>query len=627
MFRLAHLTAHRALWRVACLAALLLMAGNASGAKSKTPREVKEPHYGEVLFYFYQQKYFSALTHLMAAQHFKQLGVQASEGELLRGGMLLSYGQHIEAGRIFDQLIEDGAPLAVRNRAWFYLAKIRYQRGYLEEAEQAVARIEGALPGELEDERLILHALLMMARQDYQQAADLMAGMRSKSDWVHYGRYNLGVALIKAGETDKGVVLLDQVGNTPVKGEELDALRDKANVALGFTFLQGGQYDLARKYLERVRLNGLLSNKALLGMGWAHSANDQMERALVHWTELHDRSRLDSAVQESLLAVPYALGKLGAYQRSLEKYEEAIDVYVREMKRLDASIAAIRAGKLMGLFLQEDPIEEMGWFWNLEKLPDTPESHYLEHLLSGHDFQEALKNYRDLRFLQARLDQWSSDVGIYQDMLDARRAAFAKRLPAVQQSRRAQDLAKLTAARTGYADELARIESESRVEALATDKEQELLARLERIRQLLARQVDATSEAQQRYHLLRGLLTWDITADFASRLWQAKSSLNELDRLLQEAGTRRDALERAQQEMPRAFQAFDERIRELLPRIRQLRGTSNELARAQEVHLGELAITELLRQQERLATYLTQARFAVAQIYDQSSSSPKQEAP
>ena len=317
MFRFVTLFTHRALWGAACVA--MLMASPAAGARTSEWREVKEPHYGEVLFYFYQQKYFSALSHLMTAQHFDRLGTHAGDGELLRGGMLLSYGQHLEAGRVFEQMLEGGAPPAVRDRVWFYLAKIRYQRGYLAEAEQALARIAGRLPGELDDERLVLHALLLMGRQEYRQAADLLAAMRSKSDWAHYGRYNLGIALIKAGETDKGVALLEQVGNTPVKGEELDALRDKANLALGFTYLQGGWPDLARTYLERVRLNGLLSNKALLGMGWAHSARDQQESALVHWTELQERNRLDAAVQESLLAVPYALGKLGAYQRSLEK--------------------------------------------------------------------------------------------------------------------------------------------------------------------------------------------------------------------------------------------------------------------------------------------------------------------
>ena len=52
---------------------------------------------------------------------------------------------HREAGEIFAQLIETSAAPAVRDRAWFYLAKIRYQRGLLAEAEQAIDRIQNAL--------------------------------------------------------------------------------------------------------------------------------------------------------------------------------------------------------------------------------------------------------------------------------------------------------------------------------------------------------------------------------------------------------------------------------------------------------------------------------------------------
>jgi tetratricopeptide (TPR) repeat protein len=600
--------------------------GSASAAASDEQHVVRSPFYGEVLYNFYQQKYFSALSHLMTAQHFERLGQDTDDAELLRGGLLLSYGQHVEAGEIFEKLIDKGASPAVRDRAWFYLAKIRYQRGYLPESEEALARFGGKLPGDLEDERQILHATLLMDHQQYQQAADLLSAMHGNSDWALYGRYNLGVALIKVGETEKGVLLLEQVGRTPERTEELKSLRDKANLALGFTYLQGGWSDLARTYLERVRLDGLMSNKALLGMGWAYSARDQQENALVYWKELQNRDPLDGAVQESLLAVPYALGKLGAYRQALAKYEEAITIYTREMARLDASIAAIRAGKLTALLLQGDPVEEMGWFWQLQQLPDVPESHYLAQLMAGHDFQEALKNYRDLRFMQARLDLWSSDIDTYRDMLATRRAAFAKRLPDVLHSRRVQDLSKLSAARDRYAEELASIEHDANTGALATEKEQALLDRLERIRKSLARQVDSSGEAQERYRLLHGLLTWDIATDFDARVWQARLSLNELDRQLAEAQTRRTALEKALQETPRTFDAFDVRIRALTPRIAQLRARTQELARAQEAHLGDLAVVALRQQQERLATYLTQTNFAVAQMYDQSSS-PRQVPP
>jgi len=616
---------NRALRHLASVIVLMLFSGTLAAGTAEQ-RVVKDPHYGEVLYYFYQQKYFTALGHLMASQHFAHMPQHEQEAELLRGGILLSYGQHVEAGRIFELLSEDRIAPAVRNRAWFYLAKIRYQRGYLDKAEQALQYISSVLPGELEDERQILHALLLMNRQQYQQAADLLSSLHSSSDWVQYGRYNLGVALIKAAETDKGVLLLEQVARAPAKGEEMLTLRDKANLALGFNQLQAGWPGLATGYLERVRLDGLLSNKSLLGMGWAHSARDQQEQALVYWQELQNRNRLDVAVQESLLAVPYALGKLGAFRRSLQQYETAIDVYTQEMTRLDGSIAEIRAGKLSEMLLREDVVEEMGWFWKLKQLPDAPESVYLAQLIASHDFQEALKNYRDLRFALARLEQWSSDIDIYQDMLTTRRAAFAGRLPAVLGSQRTQDYVRLAAERDRYVEQLMRIEADSDSAALATDKEQELLTRLERIRQRLARQVDASGEIQERYRLVHGLLTWNMATDFKSRLWMARKSLNELDRLLQETQTRRSALEQAQQEEPRRFDAFATRIRALAPRISSLQEQARELARAQEIHLGDLAIAKLRQQQERLAAYLIQARFAVAQIYDQSSDS-EQEVP
>ena len=125
------------LW--AALACVAMVA--AGGARADERHAVKDPHFGEVLFYFFQEDYFSALTRLMTAQRFARVPHHAEEAELLRGGMLLSYGLHQEAGRIFQALIDAGAPPSVRDRAWFYLAKIRYQRGYVAEAEDAIARV------------------------------------------------------------------------------------------------------------------------------------------------------------------------------------------------------------------------------------------------------------------------------------------------------------------------------------------------------------------------------------------------------------------------------------------------------------------------------------------------------
>ena len=70
--------------------------------------------------------------------------------------------------------------------------------------------------------------------------------------------------------------------------------------------------------------------------------------------------------------------------------------------------------------------------------------------------------------------------------------------------------------------------------------------------------------------------------------------------------------------MPARFDEFDKRIEALRSRIDRAQADVGAAARAQEDYLAELAAAELARRREQIATYITQARFAVAQIYDQA---------
>lgn len=304
---------------IAQTALALLMMAATTGMAATTPGRahvVKNPHYGEVLFYFYQDKYFSSLNHLMASRALRRFKHHDAESELLLGGLYLSYGVHDEAGRIFKRLIQQGAAPDVRDRAWFYLAKIRFQRGYIKEAEMALSRVRSNLPSDLAAEYRSLLALTLMKRGKFKRAIDtLTPGSSVPGPASAYTRYNLGIALVKSGRLNEGKAMLDSVGTMPVVSNELRALKDKANVALGYTEIGTGKAELARSYLTRVRLNGPLSNKALLGLGWSLTAQERHNEALVPWRVLQQRHAIDPAVQESLLAVPYALAKLGSQKR------------------------------------------------------------------------------------------------------------------------------------------------------------------------------------------------------------------------------------------------------------------------------------------------------------------------
>jgi hypothetical protein len=595
-----------------CAAAALAHAQTAPAA----PHTVQAPHYGDTLFEFFQDKYFESITSLMVSQHFGRIAPHDDEAEVLRGGMLLSYGLHREAGEVFARLIERNAPPAVRDRAWYFLAKLRYQRGLLSDAEAALGRVEKPLPGELEDERLLLKAQLRMAQGDFAGAAAVLEPLKAGMASGGYVRFNLGVALVKGNDPARGKALLDELGLAPAINEEQRSLRDRANVALGFAALAGGQPADARNLLQRVRLVGPQSNKALLGFGWAAAEMKQPKDALVPWTELAARDTSDAAVLEAKIALPYAYAELGASQQALNRYNEAVDLYQAERLRLQESITAIRGGALVGALLQRNPSDRMGGAQGITDLPTMPHAGHLAQLLAGNAFQEAFKNLRDLQFLEHNLHDWQNRLGVFDDMLANRRQAYAQRLPAVLQRAGALSLPALQQRRDALAAELGRAENPPNPAAFVDAREQALLERIQRVEAALKQAGDA--ELSERLRRVQGALTWQLAQDFPARAWEARKALRATDQTLAEASAHDAALKAAQQDEPARFEGFAARIKALDARLQALNPRVVALGQEQQGQLQELAVAELQGQQERLDVYAAQARLAIAQLLDRA---------
>lgn len=583
--------------------------------------EVKDPHYGDTLFQYFQDHYFSAVTTLMVTQHFDRVSHHSEEAEVLRGGILLSYGLHREAGDIFTRLIAMGATPPTRDRAWYYLAKIRYQRGYLVEAQDAMTQIGTALPPELQEERTLLQANLQMARGDYSGAATTLDAVDVKAPSARYLRFNLGVALIKAGQADRGTAVLDELGRAPAEDEEYRGLRDRANLALGFSAMADNQPQAARNYLERVRLKSMQANKALLGLGWAAAVLKEPTLALVPWLELTERDVADSAVLEAHVAVPYAYAELGAYGQAAQGYEQAVATFTRESTALDESIAALHTGKLVQALVESNPGDEMGWFWGVRELPDMPHPAHLAHVLAQHAFQEALKNYRDLIFLTNNLQEWREKLGVFDDMLANRRKAFAERLPLVRARASETGIAPLRQRHAATMDLLAAGEAAADGLAFADARQRELLGRVAHVQSALKSAPDSAeiASARERARLASGALTWQLAQDYPARVWQAKQQLQSVADALATAQRLDAALAQAQRDEPARFDRFDQRIAAIRPVLDAMLPRLAALTQAQQIAVQDIAVAELTRQQERLGVYSTQARFALAQLYDRGA--------
>ena len=610
------------------LLALPLAAAHAKNVKPDpnglAPHAVQDLQYGDVLFYFFQDDYFDSITRLLAAREQNRIPHTQAEAELLLGGLYLSLGEHVEAGKIFEALLSQNTSETVRNRAWFYLGKVWYQRGYLEEAERALSQVSDKIDPRINAERYMLIAQLMMKQGRYDEAIAALSNWHGAPDWTAYAQFNLGIALVRKDRLADAIRYLDRVGTMQTRSPELLALKDKANLALGFALLQAQRAAEAKPILQRIRLEGPYSSKALLGVGWADAGMGEFKRALVPWLVLRKRSLLDSAVQEAFLTVPYAYIQLSATGQAAEYYSSAIESFDAELKLIDDSIEQIRSGKMLDRLLDDDRKDTLTWYWQLSTVPDAPESRYLYALLASNEFQEGLKNYRELNFMSRNLDGWHDDLVAFNDMLDTRQAAYTQRVPKADAVLAATDLDGLTQKRVDFESRINDIEKSNDVAALGTPEQQQTWARLKRIEEYLTAHPDDPdlAELREKLRLMKGVMYWRLSESFKARVWNERRSVKELEGVLKETQKRAVLVKQAREGTPLTTGGYASRVADVRGRIDQLHERLADVSERQNQFLQVLAIRELEGQKERIETYQVQARYELAAIYDRASNPP-----
>jgi len=598
---------------------VLLLFSLPAAADTQAPGAVSDLQYGEALYYFFQQEYFDSIVRLQIAQQQQRLPNHAEETELLLGGLDLAYGLRDEADRIFRKLLTgDTVDVGVRNRAWFYLAKLSYQRGDSEGALDALQQVSGSMSATTRAEATHLQSLLLLQLGRNAEAIELLESAANNRYWSPYLKYNLAVAQIRNQQFREGARQLEQLGDGSARNDELKLLRDKANLALGYSYLQHAEPDRSRQALERVRLQGPLSGKALLGTGWADAEVDAFDRALLPWQELGSRDTADPAVQEVLLAIPYAMTRLQLHGLAVQQYNTAIKALQDEQSLLTKSIEAIQRGELLQALEEAGEHAGSGWLQRLGIVSKSPALRYQTSLMASHDFQEAVKNYMDLDDLQDNLATWSENISAYYDMLETRQARFAENLPAVTRIMEHDPLEKLDRGHAQLATRLADIETRNEPTGLASSQELQQWQQLERIADRLAQlppaaQITALRDKQQ---LLRGILIWRLNADYKERLQLARQQLAELDTLIAETRDALGKLQHANLDTPVEFARFGRRIQQRQDTLQQLQSRTTITRQAQGARIEQLAVAELEQQYQRLDSYIVQARFALAQTYD-----------
>ena len=220
--------------------------------------------------------------------------------------------------------------------------------------------------------------------------------------------------------------------------------------------------------------------------------------------------------------------------------------------------------------LVKDQDARYGWFWQLKNLPDAPESRYLYALLAGHDFQEGLKNYRDLVYMGGTLDRWSDSMVAFEDMIETRERAYAERLPRADALLASGAVGKLQQRDLALEAELSAIEARHDVAALGTDDRARAVGAHAAHREppwRAPRTRPTTPTCARACALVKGVLFYRLNDAYGARLWQEHRGLKDLDLALHEAQSRWIRVERARKNVPVNTGEFAARVAALKVRI------------------------------------------------------------
>ncbi len=613
---MAPLQANRAAAKL--LLALVFSGALASGG-ARAAETVESLRYGVSLYYLYQGDYFQSLTELMVGQSQDELGPHTENAELLRGGISLSYGMDREAERVFTALLAEPREGVNRQRAWFYLAKVAWQRGETERAAAALDRASLAQADidkrdDLSQEAAYLRAAIALSRGDSTAAESALAALPERSPWRYYSSYNLGAAHAARGEWTSAAGYFRQLEEAGATAE-LRTLRDRAFTASGYALMAAGEFDAAREDFMRVRLVSPVADRALLGHGWAAFENGDAMAALSPWRELGARPPVSQSVRESLLAVPYAYEQLSRPGLALASYQQARQVYQAELDSVQAAIQQFASGDLADL-LQLDVENSDDWLFGEDILPISEQAPYLRHLIASHAFQGAMREMRDLQRINRNLARSTEKLAVLAQADVEQQANWAKVIEGGARQQYQERLDELAAETEALRTRLAAAERDGDGRALADATGRELWQRLESA-EAAARRIEAPAEQLELLRLYRGLMTWDDSEQYPDRRWRAERDLAELKEALAEAEQGLARLDVAIAN--RRSSNFAPRLAALNTRVDDQQAVVAQALLRSESGLRQVAVAELSQQARALKRSLGQSQLAIARLYDRSS--------
>jgi hypothetical protein len=613
------------------LFALIVSITSVSTLAKKPLRTVADPRYGVVLYEYFQSNHFEALTELMVAKHKGGIKGHKDNPELISGSLTLALGLDKQAGIIYSGLLGDRKPLEVRNTAWFYLSKIRYQRGEYDLVNETLMNITPPISSDLLAEVAAMRVQLLLQQNKVTEAEQLLTKTSATSRisktfnrWRPYLNFNVASAHIKNNEKERAEIFFGKVIEEPISKninfqKEQLALYDRAYIASAFASFQNKEYQKAIDSFGRVRQSAAFSNDALLGFGWAEARLGNFKEALVPWSILGRRSLSDEAVQESLIAASFAYLQLGDSDKAIERYSVAESIFKEQLVAIDTVATQIQEESIIDILQLDDSDLRYSWLQPEKNSLVSSPSAYLTSMFALNRFQNPVQTLSDLIKMKRRLEQWQDNLAAYTDLLNYRSDTFRSQKQPEGYAVMITELKKLESKNNGLIKLLNKAKKTKNVFLLLDEERQDLLERLESGEfnlNLLSKSGESIDEEALWLRRYRGLLLWSANQDFSERLWWLESQINEIDEVLALSKMSAQTIDGLLTNEPDIVASLA-KIKKYSARVNVQLANNNKVMASLKNDIRLQIFTTLSQRRGQVQFYLAQTRLAVAQLYDQ----------
>ena len=652
-----------------------VLVASAKISAQNSDQEASEPNsvqlqkaYQQVLYEYYQGNFSLALTKIAILEQkfpngLKQipdfLSGNQVEPELLKGGMSLAYGLDNQAADIFLRLLKNNTAPDVTAYSWLLLGKTYYQKRQYSDAAQAFQQISQDSADEYfeqstRDNWLYMQSQLhgfLLAQEPGNVDIKWLEQLSDDSIYRHYVQYNQALALLQKGENQQAISRLSILTNDdnsfvrrwmgwadPIFGgkdeqdvaAERDAIRDRANLTLGYTLLQNDEAHEAFRTFENIRTDGLDAEAALLGYGWAAAKKNDLQIALAIWQRLIKMPQNSEYTLEAYLASAYAYEKAFAPRQSLEVLQLGLNRYEKALAGLNQAEQQVNQRQfILDLLPNTDKQQKADDEISLS-LKDKGQQFNTAQLFNSvavsSEFRAGLSALAQSLDLLQQLQNWQQRMQQYHLMLDERQAERLNRAKQILQNRILEQLLQLQTQRNDLAQIIDTAKQQQNGQIFMSLQSQKWLDRVKRSEKRLATIVQLKKQLgqptlanryQQRVKRVAGRLVWQASEAYSTNQWQAQKALNQLDDEITKAQQRKQKLLNQLAAKP-DFAEQRLRVSSLAQRIDTEIAKSNSLQDALVAQLSDTFNQFIQAHKQKVSNYILQAQLAMVRLNDQS---------